>query len=87
MKEIPPPTNEERMKEIKEYIRYLIEKVKRKDIKPISPTIYISDVEFLLDLMDDKGKREDKPLLLGPAVPMSGEDIDALIEREKGKLR
>lgn len=87
MKEIPSPTNEERMKEIKEYIRYLIEKIKRKDIKPISPTIYISDVEFLLSLMENKGKKDDKPLLLGPAVPMSGEDIDALIEREKGKLR
>lgn len=84
MKEIKPPSNEERIREIKEYIKYVVTMIKKKEMKGVSPSVYISDVEFLLGLLE--GKREEKPILLGPAVPLSGLDIDDLIEKEKRKI-
>jgi hypothetical protein len=78
-------SDEERMKEIKQYLNYLIEKVKKKDAKSmvINSNIYIEDVELLLRLLE-KGPA-DKPVLLGPAVPMTGADIDKFIEKEMEK--
>ncbi len=85
MKEQKQPSNEERSREIKEYIKYIVALMRtKKDFKGISPSIYISDVEFLLGLMESK--REEKPIYLGPAVPISDLDIDNLVEQEKRKV-